>query len=87
MALPRFKFPDGKYTAAGALRQLFLSEIQLLAAAFEPLAEMRREVFLARRKAGCFDIASVHFPDLIAAQSRVTIYFVVRTSIEKPYSV
>jgi hypothetical protein len=38
-ALPRFHFPDGKYTAAGALRQLFLGQIKLLATSFEPLAQ------------------------------------------------
>jgi hypothetical protein len=38
-ALPRFKFPDGKYTTAGALRQLFLGQIKVLATAFEPLAQ------------------------------------------------
>ncbi|HSL46555.1 MAG TPA: hypothetical protein VK897_24185 [Anaerolineales bacterium] len=61
-ALPRFHFPDGKYTAAGALRQLFLGQIQLLATAFQPLAETQGDVLLARGKAGCLRIARSHFP-------------------------
>jgi hypothetical protein len=48
---------------------LFLGQIQLPAAAFEPLAEMQGEILLTGGNAGCLRIACSHFPDLVASQN------------------
>ena len=59
---PHFDFSDGEHAAAGALCQLFLGQVQLLAAAFEPLVEKKWGILLTYGEVSPPSITGSHYP-------------------------